>query len=93
MLISNYNFEIGPRSYDFLKKGKFSIWGYDRKLRPVIFFDLFEVYEENYDVLIAGFNLLMGLAYSKMMIPGINDGVLIVFDTCYRHFYSSMAVR
>jgi hypothetical protein len=87
-----YDFSVSKDTYELLTQGKFAIWGYDKKLRPVLFFDLFSIDKENHHILIEGFHLLCALAYSKMMIPSVNDGILIVIDSCFRHYVDILPV-
>lgn len=61
-------------------------------MRPVVFLDLFEIDSDNIDDLLTNAHLLFALAYSKMMFPGINDGIILVVDSCFRHFVNKITV-
>ena len=55
-------------------------------LRPVIYFDLFQIENSNIKDFINNVYLLLSLAYSKMMFPGVNEEVVLVVDTAFQHF-------
>lgn len=90
--IDDFDFEISHNGYELLEKGLVAIWGYDRRMRPVIFIDIFEFEIKNRAFWLEAVNLTFALAYSKMMFPGVNDGLIIVLDTSFRHFYESTSV-
>lgn len=64
--VSEYDFKVTESSYGLLKQGRHAIWGYDRKMRPVVFLDLFEIDSDNINDLVTNAHLLLSLAYSKM---------------------------
>ena len=86
-------FQVTESSYELLKKGRHAIWGYDRKMRPVVFLDLFNIDSDSISDLLNNAHLLMSLAYSKMMFPGINDGIILVVDASFRHFVNQLNVK
>jgi len=82
---SSYNFDITEDGYKLLQAGKCALLGYDRKLRPIIYIDLFEVSKDQAKYVAQCVLLLCAIAYSKMMIPGLNDGIVVLVDLCH-HF-------
>ena len=55
--------------------------------------DIFEIEISKMDEFIEVFDLLMALCYTKMMLPGINDGILLVVDLGNRYFVKSLEVK
>lgn len=91
--LNGYKFELTEPAYRMLEEGTVAIWGYDRRLRPVIHIDLFSITEREIPVVIEALQLVMTLAYSKMLCPGLVDAMLIVVDTANRHFINCINVR
>lgn len=89
----DYEFRIGKKAHKLLNKGKCTILGYDRSLRPVLLFDLFELEIDHFEPLVECFQLFAALAFTKMMVPGINDGFVVVLDLSYRYYKDTVSVR